>query len=134
MDFIEPYRTTVLVMGLTGLMLFIQLLVADVIGLKAGKTPGYSVDADHNSLIFRASRAFSNTNESVSIFILFACFALFSSANPDWLNTSALIYLSGRIAHSAFYYTNIQLCRSIAFGISLIGLVGMFVAGLLQWL
>ncbi len=133
MEFIEPYNITVLVMGLAGLILFLQLSVVDIMGIKTRHTPGHPIPADHNNFFFRASRALSNTNESAAIFILFVCFSILSSANPQWLNISSVIYLVGRIAHMLFYYSNLKLCRSISFAISLIGLMAMFVVGILSW-
>lgn len=133
MEFIEPYKITVLVMGLAGLIFFIQLVILDVIGLKTKHTPGHPISADHNDFLFRVSRALSNTNESVAIFILFVAFSILSSANPVWLNISAIVYLAGRIAHMLFYYSNLKLLRSISFVVSLIGLMAMFVVGILAW-
>ncbi|PID64507.1 MAG: hypothetical protein CR963_00485 [Gammaproteobacteria bacterium] len=133
MEFIEPYKTTVLVMGLVGLALLIQLAISDVVGIKRKHTPGYPITADHSDFLFRASRAFSNTNETVAVFILFAAFAILSSADPKWLNAGAVVYLAGRIAHMLFYYSNLKLWRSIAFAVSLLGLITMFVAGLWAW-
>ncbi len=120
-------------MGLAGLALFLQIIIVDIIGLKAKHIPGYPIQPDHNDLLFRASRTLSNTNESVAIFILFVGFAILSSANPHWLNISAVVYLVGRLAHMVFYYSNLQLCRSIAFVVSLIGLLAMFIVGILPW-
>lgn len=133
MEFLDPYNTTILVMGLAGLTFFIQLAIADVIGLKAKHTPGYPISADHNNLHFRASRALSNSNESVGIFILFVCFGILSSANPEWLNISSIVYLVGRIAHMLCYYANLKALRSIAFSISFLALMAMFVVGILPW-
>jgi uncharacterized MAPEG superfamily protein len=133
MEFIEPYKITILVMGLAGLTLFLQLMVVDVIGIKTKHTPGHPISADHNNTHFRVSRALSNTNESVAIFILFVLFAILSSANAQWLNISAVVYLVGRIAHMLFYYLNLKLFRSVSFGVSLIGLIAMFVISILPW-
>jgi uncharacterized MAPEG superfamily protein len=133
MEFFEPYKITILVIGLAGLILFLQLIVVDVMGIKARHTPGHAIPADHSDFFFRASRTLSNTNESVAIFILFVCFSILSSANPQWLNISAVVYLVGRIAHMLFYYSNLKLCRSISFAVSLIGLLAMFVLGMLSW-
>jgi uncharacterized MAPEG superfamily protein len=110
-----------------------QLAVVDVIGIKTRHSPGHPIPANHNDFLFRASRAHSNTNESVAIFILFVAFSILSSANPEWLNISALVYLAGRIAHMLFYYSNLKLLRSISFAVSLLGLMGMFVVGILSW-
>lgn len=121
-------------MGLSGLTFFVQLLIADVIGLKARHNPGYPIEPNHNNLHFRSSRALSNTNESVAIFILFACFSILSSANAHVLNICSCVYLFGRVGHMLCYYSNVKLLRSISFGLSLLGLAGMFTVGILKWL
>ncbi len=134
MEFIEPYNITILVMGLAGLTFLLQLIIVDLVGIKTKHTTGHPITADHDNFLFRASRTISNSNESVSIFILLVAFSILSSANPQWLNISAIVYLVGRITHMLFYYFNLKLCRSISFAVSLLGLSAMFVAGMIQWL
>ncbi|BBN83671.1 hypothetical protein PA25_36560 [Pseudoalteromonas sp. A25] len=134
MDFIVPYNITVLVMGLSGLLIWLQLAVVDVAAIMAKHTPGYAIAEDHRSFLFRAHRAFANTNESIGVFILFALFSILSLASPEWLNGFALLYLSGRVAHMLFYYFGQKLLRSTGFAISYIALLGMFGTGLFAWL
>jgi uncharacterized MAPEG superfamily protein len=133
MEFIEPYKITVLIMGLAGLTFMLQLIIADIIGIKAKHIPGHPIAPDHGDFLFRASRAISNTNESVAIFILFVLFSILSYANPQWVNIGAVVYLAGRIAHMLFYYSNSALCRGISFAVSLVGLMIIFIAGMLTW-
>lgn len=133
MEVFDPYGITILVAGLTGLLLLIQLFVADVAAIKSKHTPGYPIESDHESFLFRATRAHANTNESVAALILFVIFGIFSSASPLYLNIFSVVYLVGRIAHMCCYYANLKLLRSIAFGLGLIGLIGMFVVGLISW-
>ena len=111
-------------------MLLVQLLIADIVAIKHKHTPGYPIEPDHDSFLFRAARAHSNTNESIAIFVLFVVLGVFSGADPDYLNAFAVVYLIGRLAHMVFYYLNIKVARSLSFPVSLIGLVGMFVAGI----
>ena len=134
MAFIEPYQITVLVMGLSGFTFFVQLLIADVIGLKVKHTPGYPIEPDHNNIHFRSSRAISNTNESVAIFILLVSFSILSTANPVLLNICSVAYLTGRVGHMLFYYFDLKLLRSISFGVSLLGLMATFIVGIVAWL
>lgn len=129
MTFIEPYLVTVTIVGLTAVLLFVQLLVADVVGLKSKHTPGHPVTADHGEFLFRTVRALANSNESIAIFILAVLFCVSLSASPEWVNRGAATYFAGRIGHMAFYYANIQLLRSLSFVVSLIGLVVILVAG-----
>ncbi len=131
MEFLTPYKWSVLVIGLVGLMQVIQLIIADVVALKAKHTPGFPIEATHDSFVFRATRAFMNTNESVSIFILLLMFATLLGGAPSWVNGFSLLYFVARVGHMFFYYINFSLARSGAFGLSLIGLVGLFICGVL---
>lgn len=134
MELFSPYKITLLIAGLTGVLLFVQILIADAVAIKQKHTPGYPIEPNHQHFLFRASRAHANTNESIAIFCLFAFFAVLSSAEPDYLNGFAVLYFAGRLSHMLAYYARIVLARSIAFAISLIGLAGMFVVGLIGWL
>jgi len=134
MELFEPYKITILVSGLTGLMMLIQILIADVVAIKEAHTPGYPVKPDHNSFLFRAVRVHANTNESIAAFVLFAFFGVFSASSALYLNVFSAIYFVSRLAHMCFYYGNFKLARSISFPLSLIGLIGMFITGLIAWI
>ncbi len=81
MELFDPYRITLLVAGLTGLMMLIQILIADIAAIKLQHTPGYPVKPDHNSFLFRAARVHSNTNESIAAFVLFVFFGVLTESN-----------------------------------------------------
>ncbi len=134
MELVSHYETSILVLGLSGMLFFIQLLVADITGIKQKHPPGTAIQAGHDSFLFRSNRAFANSNETVGILILFVLFSIFSSANPTWVNGLSLIYFVGRIAHMIFYYADFKLMRSVSFAISTIGLIGIFISGILRWL
>ena len=134
MELFDPYRITILLLGLTGLMMLVQILIADIAAIKQQHTPGYPVNPDHNNFLFRASRAQANTNESVAVFVLFALFGVFTASNALYLNAFSVIYFVSRIAHMSFYYGNLKLARSISFPLSLVGLIGMFITGLVAWI
>ncbi len=131
MELFDPYKITILVSGLTGLMMLIQILVADVAAIKGQHTPGYPVKPDHNSFLFRAARVHANTNETIAIFILFVLFGVMSASNAFYLNVFSVIYFVSRIAHMFFYYGNFKSARSISFPLSLVGLIGMFITSLM---
>ena len=133
MEFIEPYKITVLVLGLSGILFWMQLVIVDILGIKAKHTPGFAIAQDHRQLLFRANRTLANSNESVGILLLLVTFAILSNANPTWLNNAAVAYFIGRTSHMLFYYFNIKLMRSIAFAVSLIALLGIFIAGLMSY-
>ena len=134
MALFEPYSITVVILGLTGLLFLIQLLVFDVMSIKSGRIPGTSVEQNHKSFLFRSCRAFENSNESVGILLLLTAFGLLSSADADWLNTAAVVYFSGRVFHMIFYYLNQKVLRSVGFGVSVLGLFGIFLSGALTWI
>ena len=131
MELLEPYKVTVFVIGMSGLMLLVQILLADIVAIKLKHTPGFPIEPDHDNFLFRAARAYSNTNETVAIFVLFAIFGMASGASALYLNAFAVTYLAGRLGHMIFYYANVQVARSLAFVVCLIGLIGMFITGLL---
>lgn len=134
MEILEPYKITVLVLGLSGLVFLVQLAIADIVAIKARHTPGFTVEQNHDSFLFRCHRALANSNESASILILVSLFSMFSSANAAWLNGFAVVYLLGRVGHMVFYYCNLKALRSLAFAILFIALLGMFAVGVLSWL
>lgn len=125
----DTYNLTVLAMGLTALLLLVQMLVVDFAGMGARHTPGHPVPPDHGNFLFRAVRAQGNSNESIAIFILLALFGMFGGASPAGLGWSAMLYVAGRLGHMLFYYAGVGLARSICFGIALLGLLVMAVTG-----
>jgi len=129
MEFFLPYKSAILILGIIGFLSLIQLLIADLYALKTKHTPGYPIKPDHNSFIFRAARAHSNTNESIAIFVIFLLFGMLSTASAQLLYYFSLVYLVGRILHMIFYYMNMQLARSASFLLILISLFGMFAVG-----
>ena len=128
-ELLIPYAPTVLALGAVALLLLVQLLVADVIGIKKGHRPGTPVEADHSNIHFRATRAHANTNESIAAFVLLVLLGLLSGASPAWLNGLAWTYVLARAAHMSFYYLGWQLPRSVAFAVSLVALFAMVVVG-----
>ena len=115
--------------GAAGVLLLLQLLVADVAGIRAGHVPGAPVDADHGRFLFRAVRAHANTNESLAAFALIGLFGVAAGASPAWLGGAAWVYVGARLGHMLCYYVNWRLARSIAFGIGVAALLAMFAAG-----
>jgi uncharacterized MAPEG superfamily protein len=91
------------------------------------------VEPDFQDILFRASRAFANTNESIGLFMLAVLFAIFVSAEPAWTNLGAMIYLVGRVGHMTCYYLNKALLRSLSFALSLLGVVIILSAGIAHW-
>ncbi len=132
-EMLSPYSGTVICLGAIGALMIIQMLVADLIGMKNKHVPGAIVETNHKDLLFRAVRAHANTNESVAVFITLALFGMFSGANPAWLNGMAWAYLVARIWHMGFYYAGQGMLRSAAFAIGLIANIGMLIVGICAW-
>lgn len=132
-EWLVPYIPTVISLGATAGLLLVQLLVADIVGIKARHRPGTPIEADHRNFFFRATRAYANTNESIAAFILLTLFGILSAASPSWLNTLSWIYVGARLAHMLCYYLNLQLLRSAVFAVGLLALFGMLVVGVKAW-
>jgi len=120
------YRHTIAVMASAGLLLVVQLLVADLAAIRHHHKAGYPIPADSSKFIFRAARAHANTNESIAAFALLSLSSMLLSASPPWVNALSITWLTCRLAHMGFYYANIKMGRSIAFGLSLLTLLGLF--------
>ena len=112
-------------MATMGLMILVQLIIADISSIKSKHMPGAPITADPKTFVFRASRAHANTNETIACFILFTVVALLCKANPLWLNSFVWLFVACRSAHMIFYYTNQSTMRSISFGFSLAALIGL---------
>ncbi len=125
MENIAAYHLTGLAMGAAGGLLLLQLLVADIAGMRVPHIPGAPIKPDHKNFLFRASRALGNMNESISIFILFTVVGILSGADPVWLGRLAVIYVAMRTAYMLCYWLNIKLARSACFGGALLALIGL---------
>jgi uncharacterized MAPEG superfamily protein len=127
LDWALPYRATVAAMGTMGGLLLLQMIIADVAGVRAGHVPGAAVTGGHDDFFFRAFRA--HTNETLGAFILLALFGILRTASPTGLNACATVYVAARLAHMVCYYADIKLMRSASFVVAFLALVGMLVVG-----
>jgi uncharacterized MAPEG superfamily protein len=132
-QWLTPYVPTIFAMAATAALLLVQLLVVDLASIRARHVPGTPVDPNHNKFLFRATRAHANTNESIAGFVLLALFGVLSAASAGWLNALSWVYVLARLAHMLCYYTDVQLPRSVSFGIGLAALFGMLMVGLSAW-
>ena len=133
MNFLENYPNLISAIGLLTLLHIVQLIVLDITGILSKHKPGSTVAVDHNRFLFRASRAFGNTNETIAIFILSSLFCIFVNASPVVTEGAAWAYVLARVLYAVCYYANLQLFRSIVFGVSLLSLIVMFAAGVFAW-
>jgi uncharacterized MAPEG superfamily protein len=133
-DALIDYRITLIALALAGLLLVVQLIIADLTAMKKGHRAGYPIAANSSEFLFRSARAHANTNESISAFVLLALAGIFSSASPAWINGLSVTWLVCRVGHMGFYYADKKSYRSAAFGASLLALLGLFGATLVSWL
>jgi uncharacterized MAPEG superfamily protein len=94
------YHTTLTALALGGLLLVVQLVIADLTAIRNKHKAGYPIPADSNSYLFRAARAHINTNESIAAFALFGVAGVLLGASPGWLNGLSVLWLAGFTARS----------------------------------
>lgn len=126
MDF-ALYDTTLAAAAAMAALMLLQLLVADIIGIRRKHEPGTPVPASHDDVLFRTTRAVGNTNESIAIFILLVVLAMFSGASPQLTAIASWVYVIGRLAYTLCYYFDVRIMRSVFFGVALLALVALLV-------
>jgi len=131
MNIAETYGLTIFAIGALALLLLCQLLVADVVGIRSKHTPGSAIGGGHSDLLFRVTRTVANTNESIAIFLLATIFCILSDASPAYTAYAAWSFVLSRALYALCYYSNLQLLRSVVFGLSLLSLAGLLVIGFL---
>ena len=129
MDLAQTYTTTITALGTLAVLMFCQLLLTDIIGIRNKHVPGSQIPSDHGNLLFRASRTVANTNESIAIFIVAVLFCMLSGASPSATAYSAWAFVISRFSYSICYYSNWQLLRSVMFGISLVTIAALLIIG-----
>lgn len=125
MDIFANYHSAVLAMFAAGVVLFIQFLVADITGFLGTKTPGIPVAANHDDFLFRATRAYSNMNETIAVFIIFMTVGILAQIDPVWLSRLAWVYVAARIAYGLCYWMKLGLGRTLCFVAVLLSLLGL---------
>jgi uncharacterized MAPEG superfamily protein len=126
---LTSYELTIYSWGALGALLLIQLLVTDVLSIKARHVPGTAPEQSHDNALFRASRVVGNTNESLGIYIVLVLFCVFNGANADYTAWLSWAYVACRAAYALCYYLRLAMARSLIFGLSLLVLIGMLVVG-----
>ncbi len=134
MEMTQMYESTILALGAMALLMFAQLIFADMVGIKSKHPPGGLVATDHKNLLFRATRTVANTNESVAIFVLAALFCILSSTSPNLTAYASWGFVAARLLYAVCYYNNFQVLRSVIFGISLLFILALLLIGLAVWL
>ena len=129
MEFAQTYSSVITAMGTLAFLMLCQVLVVDVLGIRANHIPGSQVPADHGNLLFRATRTVANTNEIIAVFILAVSFCLFSAASPSLTAYATWTFVAARFLFSLCYYSNLQRLRSTMFGVSLAALAALIFVG-----
>lgn len=130
MDIFEQFQQLAMAAGAMALLMLMQILVIDVLGILAKHVPGTPIDANHESLIFRASRVVANTNESIAVFVLAVMFCVLMEASPLYTSTAAWGFVVSRVLYALCYYLNFKLFRSVVFGVSLLFLFVLLAIGI----
>ena len=126
-EFVVPYHPTLAAYAVLGVLVLVQVSVADVAGIGARHVPGMPVTTGHGDFFFRATRAYANTNESLATFVLLTLAAILLGANAAWTNRLAVVFVASRAVHMLAYYTDLRTLRSTAFGVGLLCLIGLAV-------
>ncbi|GAB5453084.1 MAG: hypothetical protein Hals2KO_34120 [Halioglobus sp.] len=129
MELAQIYGSTFQALGAMALLMLLQVLVADVVGIRARHTPGSLVTANHDDLLFRTSRTVANTNETIAIFLLATLFCVLTSASPAYTAYAAWAFVTCRALYACCYYANLQIARSTVFGLALLCLAALLVIG-----
>ena len=129
MEILGEFQVMVAALGTMASLMLVQILVADVLAIRAKQVPGTPVKADHDSVLFRATRVVENTNENIAVFILAVIFCVLSEASPLYTAYVAWGYVLSRFLYSLCYYLNLQILRSIVFGVSLVLLIALLLIG-----
>lgn len=130
-EYLLPYHGMLLASAVLAALVLAQMLVMDLAGMGAKHVPGMPVTGGHGSFHFRATRAHGNTNENLPVHVLLTVLAVLAAAEPRWSTYAAWTFTAARAGHMAFYYTDLRLARSIAFGLGLTAQFALLVIVLL---
>ncbi len=130
---VQYYPGTVVAWTFTALLLLVQVLVADVTGLRRKRSPGAGVEGGHDDFLWRAERAFMNNNETLGAFVLLTLAAVGVAAEPLPVNGCALLFVTARAGHMVCYWADLRRLRSVCwiagtlalFGLALIAFIGI---------
>ncbi|MEM6703084.1 MAG: MAPEG family protein [Acidobacteriota bacterium] len=125
MSGLEVYAPLGLPLFAFGVLHLVQLLVADVVGLRSGHTPGTPVDGGHDDALFRASRAHANTAESLGVLLLFVVAGVLLGGSPLWMSRALWALVALRTLYTLCYWFDQRALRSIVFVLMLLALIAL---------
>ena len=121
------YHRSLVACTALAILVFTQVIVVDLLSIRAKHVPGMPVTEGHGSVLFRAVRAHANTNENLGLFVLLLVTAILLGASAPWVNGFAWLFTGARAGHMGFYYAKLSVARSIAFGAGLLAQLGLIV-------
>lgn len=126
-ELLMPYHDSLDGLWVLAALIAVQFAVADVAGIRARHVPGMPITEGHGSFLFRATRAYANTNENLGFFLLLVLICFFAGANPKWTAVGVWIFAAARAAHMGFYYADLRALRSTAFSVGAVAQLGLLV-------
>ena len=115
--------------GAMALLMMLQLLLADIVGISRRHEPGSGVAGGHDDPFFRVTRTVANTNEIIAIFVLAVLFCVWSGASEEMTAWAAWAFVATRGAYAICYYLNLKVLRSTCFSASMVALIALLVIG-----
>ena len=131
LELMAPYHGLLTASAVLAALMMVQLLVADVAGMRARHVPGMPVTGGHQDFHFRATRAHANTNENLPVQVLLILVAVLLAADPRWSAGTAWAFTAARAGHMTFYYLDLRLARSISFGVGMVAQFALLVVCLM---
>ena len=128
-ELINPYHSAISALGVLAILMLVQLIIADVLGISNRHVPGTPVEANHAYPLFRAGRVVGNTNESIAIFLCALLFCIFAKASPTYTAYATWGFVVLRGIYAVCYYSNQSTARSITFALSLLALLALILIG-----
>jgi len=126
----EAYQSAWLALGSFGALYLFQFLVLDFVGIANKHVPGMPITGGHKSFLFRASRCYSNTSETVGILILLTAFAIAVGVAANTVATLLWLCVGIRVVYTACYYLDLRTPRSIVFALYMITLIVLLGTGI----
>ncbi len=109
---------------------FVQVLIAVSLASLAVPLPklmGNREDMpDLKGVAGRATRAHLNMMENLPLFIALVLVAQIASRTNDMTHWGVLLFFWGRVAHAIIYLAGIPGLRTLAWGVSVVGMVLIF--------
>lgn len=115
----------------SGVLLFVLIMIASTANTRVKSVAWNAGNRDEPAPSTgwpgRADRAYHNMLETLPIFIIMVLVAHVANIHSSNTVLGAQLYLWGRIAHAALYHVGIAYVRTLAWIISIIGIVLIFV-------